>query len=72
MVGLDCRLVVDMVACMAKEGVGPYARQGWAGRGGVWGWDSRATVSLDRRCMSKQMSDQQRHKQLMKTKTTII
>ena len=41
------KLVVDMAACMAKEGVGFYARQGWAGGSGVWEWDSRTPVSSD-------------------------
>ena len=34
-----------MAACMAKEGVGFYARQGWTGRDGVWEWDSRTSAS---------------------------
>ena len=29
------RVVADMAACMAKEGVGFYGRQGWTGEGGV-------------------------------------
>ena len=41
----DYKLVVDMAACMEKEGVGSYARQGWAGGDGVWEWDSRTPVS---------------------------
>ena len=45
MAGTDYRMVADMAACMAKEGVGFYARQGWAGRGGVWEWDSRTSPS---------------------------
>ena len=43
--GSDYRLVVDMAVCMAKEGVGFYARQGWSGGNGVWEWDSRTSVS---------------------------
>ena len=43
--GSDYKLVVDMAAHMEKEGVGPYARQGWAGGDGVWGWDSSTPVS---------------------------
>ena len=35
-----------MAACMAKGGVGSYARQGWASGDGVWEWDSRTLVSL--------------------------
>ena len=35
----DYKLVVGMAACTEKEGVGFYARQGWAGGGGVWEWD---------------------------------
>ena len=34
-----------MAACMEKEGVGFYARQGWTGRDGVWEWDSRTSPS---------------------------
>ena len=34
--GTDYRMVADMAACMSKEGVGFYARQGWTGRDGVW------------------------------------
>ena len=37
--------MVDMAACMEKEGVGSYARQGCAGGDGVWEWDSRTPVS---------------------------
>ena len=36
-----------MAVCMEKEGVGFYARQGWAGGDGVWEWDSRTPVSPD-------------------------
>ena len=43
--GTDYRMVADMAACMAKEGVGFYARQGWTGRDGVWEWDSRTSPS---------------------------
>ena len=43
--GTDYRLVADMAACMAKEGVGFYARQGWNGGDGVWEWDSRTSTS---------------------------
>ena len=42
--GSDYKLVVDVAACMEKEGVGFYARQGWAGGNGVWEWDSRTSV----------------------------
>ena len=45
MTGSDYRLVVGMAACMAKEGVGSYVRQGWTGGVGVWEWDSRTSVS---------------------------
>ena len=38
--------MADMAACMAKGGVGSYARQGWASGDGVWEWDSRTLVSL--------------------------
>ena len=44
MAGSNYRLVVDMDACMAKEGVGFYARQGWTGGDGVWEWGSRTSV----------------------------
>ena len=40
--GTDYRLVA---VCMSKEGVESYGRQGWAGGGGVWEWDSRTTTS---------------------------
>ena len=43
--GTDYRMVADMTACTAKEGVGFYARQGWTGRDGVWEWDSRTSPS---------------------------
>ena len=39
------RMMADMAACMAKEGVGFYGRQGWTGEGGVWQWDSRTSPS---------------------------
>ena len=34
-----------MAACMEKQGVGFYAKQGWAGGDGVWEWDLRTPVS---------------------------
>ena len=37
--------MVDLAACMKKEGVGFYARQGWAGMGEVWEWSSGPSVS---------------------------
>ena len=45
--GPDCKLVVDMAACMKEEGVGFYARQGSAGVDGVWEWDSGTSVCPD-------------------------
>ena len=33
--GTDYRVVTDMAACMAKEGVGFYGSQGWTGGSGV-------------------------------------
>ena len=43
--GADYRMVTNMAACMAKEGVGFYGSQGWTGGSGVWEWDSRAAPS---------------------------
>ena len=45
MTGSEYKLVVDLAACMKKEGVGFYARQGWAGVDGVWEWDSGVSAS---------------------------
>ena len=42
------RVVADMAACMAKEGVSFYARQGWTSRDGVWEWDSRTSPMQQR------------------------
>ena len=37
--GTDYRMVTDMAACMAKQGVGFHGSQGWTGGSGVWEWD---------------------------------
>ena len=34
--GSECKGVADLPACMQKEDVGFYARQGWTGVDGVW------------------------------------
>ena len=56
-------MVADMAACMAKEGVGFYGRQGRTGEGEVWQWDSRSAPNrvklkveeeeFERRCQYK-------------------
>ena len=41
LVGGKYGMVTDMAACIAKEDVGFYGRQGWTGEGGIRQWDSR-------------------------------
>ena len=51
------RMVADMVACIATDGVGLYARQGWAGGDGVWEWDSTCRTPMGEQRKQREVAD---------------